>query len=78
MNEGPCDVSDGTWTCPNVGIGGSHSQDKGSYQVWVTVIDPSDVRQLENALVKNGSVISGDEPPHAGQGGGIYSENVTR
>lgn len=75
-NQSPCDASDTTWSCLNVGIGGSHLQDNGVYQVWVAVLDPWQVREIQNDLVHNNSVVPGDEPPHAN--GGINSETVTR
>jgi hypothetical protein len=76
VNQGPCDVTGATWTCLNVGIGGSNPQDSGSYQVWVTVVEPWQARQLQDALVNSKSVVSGDEPPHTGSA--IYIEIVTR
>jgi hypothetical protein len=76
VNQGPCDVTGANWSCLNVGIGGSNPQDSGSYMVWVTVVDPWQARQLQNDLVNNKSVVSGDEPPHTS--GGIDSESVTR
>jgi hypothetical protein len=76
VNQGPCDVTGANWSCQNVVIGGIHPQDSGSYQVWAAVVEPWQARQLQNDLVNNKSVVSGDEPPHAASG--IDSENVTR
>ena len=76
VNQGPCDITGTAWTCPDVGIGGNHPKDNGSYQVWVAVVDPSQARELQDDIAHHSSVIQGDEPPHAD--GGIDSENVTR
>ena len=43
-------------------------------RVWVTVVDPSQARELLNDIAHENSVVQGDEPPHADNG--IATENV--
>jgi hypothetical protein len=79
INQGPCDVTETDWSCPKMRVGGPGPQDDGMYQVWATVVEPRQARQLVMDQVENKSVFRGDaeEPPYTSDGG-RYSENVTR